>query len=71
LSGMGPQGNVDVALEAAMMVPTGVELLSLVWLVGLYTLAVRVALIVLALKLRGLWMGQGLQGVLNPRGGNG
>jgi uncharacterized membrane protein HdeD (DUF308 family) len=32
---------------------SGVGLLSLVWLVGLYALAVGVALIVLALRLRG------------------
>jgi uncharacterized membrane protein HdeD (DUF308 family) len=37
-----------------MAVLPGVGLLSLVWLVGLYALAVGVALIVLALRLRGL-----------------
>lgn len=47
-----------------MAVLPGVGLLSLVWLVGLYALAVGVALIVLALRLRGL------RGNLNPRGGN-
>ncbi len=36
-----------------MAVLPGVGLLSLVWLVGLYALAVSVALIVLALRLRG------------------
>ena len=45
----------------------GVGLLSLV---GLYALAVDIALIVLALRLRRLRKGRGLQGVLNPRGGN-
>ena len=45
-------------------------LLSLVCLVGLYALAVGVALIVLALRVRGLRRGRGLQGDLNPRGGN-
>jgi uncharacterized membrane protein HdeD (DUF308 family) len=53
LSGVGPGENLDVALEAAMAVLPGVGLLSLVWLVGLYALAVGVALIVLALRLRG------------------
>jgi uncharacterized membrane protein HdeD (DUF308 family) len=70
LSGVGPGENLDVALGAAMAVLPGVGLLSLVWLVGLYALAVGVALIVLALRLRGLRRGRGLQGVLNPRGGN-
>ena len=51
---MGPGENLDVALEAAMAVLPGVGLLSLVWLVGLCALAVGVALIVLALRLRGL-----------------
>jgi uncharacterized membrane protein HdeD (DUF308 family) len=45
-------------------------LLSLVWLVGLYALAVGVALIVLALGVRGLRRRRGSQGGLNPRGGN-
>jgi uncharacterized membrane protein HdeD (DUF308 family) len=54
LSGVGPGENLDVALEAAMAVLPGVGLLSLVWLVGLYALAVGVALIVLALRVRGL-----------------
>jgi uncharacterized membrane protein HdeD (DUF308 family) len=70
LSGVGPGENLDVALGAAMAVLPAVGLLSLVWLVGLYALAVGVALIVLALRLRGLRRGRGLQGVLNPRGGN-
>jgi uncharacterized membrane protein len=67
LSGVGPQENLDVALGAAMAVLPGV---GLVWLVGLYALAVGVALIVLALRLRGLRRGRGQQGDLNPRGGN-
>jgi uncharacterized membrane protein HdeD (DUF308 family) len=70
LSGVGPGENLDVALGAAMAVLPGVGLLSLVWLVGLYALAVGVALIVLALRLRGLRRGRGQQGDLNPRGGN-
>jgi len=70
LSGVGPGENLDVALGAAMAVLPSVVLLSLVGLVGLYALAVGVALIVLALRLRGLRRGRGLQGVLNPRGGN-
>ena len=70
MSGVQPGGNLDVALGAAMAVLPGVGLLSPVWLVGLYALAVGVALIVLALRLRGLRRGRGLQGVLNPRGGN-
>jgi hypothetical protein len=60
LSGVGPQENLDVALGAAMAVLLG----------GLYALAVGVALIVLALRVWGLRRGRGLQGVLNPRGGN-
>ena len=67
MSGVGPQENLDVALGAAMAVLPDVGLLSLVWL---YALAVGVALIVLALRLRGLRRGRELQGVLNPRGGN-
>ena len=70
MRGVGPQENLVVALGAAMSVPPGVGLISLVWLVGLYALAVGVALIVLALRLRGLRRGRGLQGDLNPRGGN-
>jgi hypothetical protein len=62
--------NLDVALGAAMAVLPGVGLLSLIWLVGLYALAVGVALIVLALRLRGLRRGRELRGGLNPRGGN-
>ncbi|MDP8945145.1 MAG: DUF308 domain-containing protein [Actinomycetota bacterium] len=69
MSGVGPGENLDVALGTAMAVLPGVGLLSLVWLVGLYALAVGVALIVLALRL-GLRRGRGLQGDLNPRGGN-
>ena len=70
MSGVGPEENLDVAPRAAMAVLPGVGLLSLIWLVGLYALAVGVALIVLALRLRGLRRGRGLQGDLNPRGGN-
>jgi uncharacterized membrane protein HdeD (DUF308 family) len=62
--------NLDVALGATIAVMLGVGLLSLVWLVGLYALAFGVALIVLALKLRGLRRRRGLQGDLSPRGGN-
>jgi uncharacterized membrane protein HdeD (DUF308 family) len=43
LSGVGPGENLDVALGAAMAVLPGVGLLSLVWLVGLYALAVGAA----------------------------
>jgi hypothetical protein len=64
VSGVGPEEN---APGAAMAVLPQVGLLSLV---GLYALAVGVALIVLALRLRGLRRGRGLQGDLNPRGGN-
>ena len=70
MSGVGPGENPHVALGAAMAVIPGVGLLSLGWLVGLYALAVGVALIVLAFRLRGLRRGRGLQGDLNPRGGN-
>jgi uncharacterized membrane protein HdeD (DUF308 family) len=70
LSGVGPHENLDGVLGVAMADLPGVGLLSPVWLVGLYALAVGVALIVLALGLRGLRMGRGLQHVLNPRGGN-
>ena len=70
MSGVGPGEDLDIALVAAMAVLPSVGLLSLVWLVGLYALAVGVALIVLALKSRGLRRGRGLQGDLNPRGGN-
>ena len=58
---MGPGESLDVVLGAAMAVLPDVGLLSLV---GLY--AVGVALVGPALK---VW-GRGLQGVLNPRGGN-
>jgi len=67
LSGVGLGENLDIALGAAMAVLPSVGLLSLV---GLYAPAVSVALIVLALRVRGLRNGRGLQGVLNPRGGN-
>ena len=70
MSGVGPQVNLDVALGATIAVLPAVGLLSLLWLVGLYALVVGVALIVLALKLRGLRRRRGLQGDLNPRGGN-
>jgi hypothetical protein len=50
LSGVEPQENLDVALGAAIAVLPAVGLLSLV---GLYTFAIGVALIVLALRLRG------------------
>jgi uncharacterized membrane protein HdeD (DUF308 family) len=53
LSGVGPGENLDVALGSAMAFLPGVGLLSLVWLVGLYASAVGVALIMLALRLRG------------------
>lgn len=52
MSGVRPGENLDVALGAAMAVLPGVGLLSLVWLVGLYALAVGVALIVLAFRVR-------------------
>ena len=68
MSGVGPGENLDVALGAAVL--PGVGLLSLVWLVRLYALAVGVAPIMLALRLRGLRRERGLQGILNPRGGN-
>ena len=48
MSGVGPEENLDVASGAAMAVLPHVGLLSLV---GLYALAVGVALIVLALRL--------------------
>ena len=71
MSSVGPQENLNVALGAAMAVLLGVVLISLVWLVRLYAPAVGVALIVLALRLRGLRRGRGLRGNLNPlRGGN-
>jgi hypothetical protein len=60
LSGVGPQENLDFALGAAMAVLPG----------GLYALAVGVALIVLALMVRGLRRERGPQSDLNPRGGN-
>jgi uncharacterized membrane protein HdeD (DUF308 family) len=64
LSSVGRGENLDFALAAAMAVLPGVGLLSLIWLVGLHALAVGVALIVLALRLRGL------RGRVNSRGGN-
>ena len=70
MSGVGPGEDLDIALGVAMAVLPSAGLLSLVWLVGLYALAVGVALIVLALRLRGLRRGRGLQSDLNPRGGN-
>jgi hypothetical protein len=70
LSGVGPGEDLDIALGAAMAVLPGVGLLSLVWHLGIYALAVGVTLIVLALRLWGLRRGRGLQGDLNPRGGN-
>jgi uncharacterized membrane protein HdeD (DUF308 family) len=70
LSGVGPGEDLDIALGAAMAVLPGVGLLSLVRLLGIYALAVVVTLIVLALRLWGLRRGRGLQGDLNPRGGN-
>ena len=70
MSRVGAGENLDVAPRAAMAVLPGVGLLSLVWLVGLYALAVGLAPNVLALRLRGLRRGRGLQGILNPRGGN-
>ena len=51
MSRVGPGEALDVVLGKAMAVLPGVGLLSLVWLVGLYALAVGVALIVLALRL--------------------
>jgi uncharacterized membrane protein HdeD (DUF308 family) len=59
LSGVEPGENLDVALGAAMAVLPGVGLLSLVWLVGLYALAVGGALIVLACRVRGLQSREG------------
>ena len=70
MSSVGPGENLEVTLGAAMAVVPGVGLFSLVWLVRLYALAVGVAPIVLALRLRGLRRERGLQGILNPRGGN-
>ena len=70
MSGVGPGEYLNVALGAAMAVLPGVGLLSLVWLVGLYALAVGVALIVLALGVRGLRRERGPQGGLKPGGGN-
>jgi uncharacterized membrane protein HdeD (DUF308 family) len=47
-------GILSVALGLAIAVLPGVGLLSLVWLVGLYALAVGVALIALAFRVRGM-----------------
>ncbi len=47
-------GVLSVIFGTILAVQPGVGLLSLVWLVGLYALAVGVALIVLALRVRGL-----------------
>jgi hypothetical protein len=60
VSSVGPGENLDVALGTAMAVVPG----------GLYSLAFGVALIVLALRLQGLRRVRGLQGDMNPRGGN-
>jgi uncharacterized membrane protein HdeD (DUF308 family) len=46
-------GLLYVVLGGTMAVLPGVGLLSLIWLVGLYALAAGVALIVLALRVRG------------------
>jgi uncharacterized membrane protein HdeD (DUF308 family) len=64
-----PQENLDVAIGAVMAVVPVVGLLSRVWPVGRFALPVGGALIVLALRLRGLRRGRGRQGDLNPRGG--
>jgi uncharacterized membrane protein HdeD (DUF308 family) len=47
-------GILSVALGAAMAVLPGVGLLSLVWLIGIYAILFGIALIVLALRARGL-----------------
>jgi uncharacterized membrane protein HdeD (DUF308 family) len=47
-------GVLSVIFGIILAVLPGVGLLSLVWLVGLYALAIGVALIVLALRVRGL-----------------
>jgi hypothetical protein len=60
VSGVGPGENLEVALGVAVAVLPS----------GLYALVVGVALIVLALRLQGLRRGRGLQGNVNPRGGN-
>jgi hypothetical protein len=60
VSGVGPGENLEVALGVAVAVLPS----------GLYALVVGVALIVLALRLQGLRRGRGLQGDVNPRGGN-
>ena len=46
-------GVLSIVLGAAMAVLPGVGLPALIWLVGLYALAAGVALIVLALRVRG------------------
>jgi uncharacterized membrane protein HdeD (DUF308 family) len=46
-------GVLCVVLGVAMAVLPGVGLLSLLWLIGLYALAIGVVLIVLAFKVRG------------------
>ena len=51
---MAPGENLDVALGTEMAFLPGVGLLLVVLLIGLYALAVGIALIVLALRLRGL-----------------
>ena len=68
MSGVGPPENPDVTVGVAMAVLPGVGLRSPV---GLYALALGVALIVLASRLRWLRRGRGRQGDLDPRGGNG
>jgi uncharacterized membrane protein HdeD (DUF308 family) len=52
-------GALSVALGVAMAVSPGVGLLSLVWLVGLYALLAGLALIVVALRARGLQAREG------------
>ena len=47
-------GVLSVVLGVAMAVLPGVGLLSLIWLLGLYALAIGVALITLALRMRRL-----------------
>jgi hypothetical protein len=64
-----PHSTPARATEGPIEVLPALGLLSLVWLVGFYALAVGVALIVLALRLRGCEGGRGLQGDLIPRGG--
>ena len=51
---MGSGENLDIALGAPMAVLPGVGLLSLVWQIGICTIFFGIALIVLALRARGL-----------------